>query len=120
GPSVVPAEAGDAARSQCSSLAGFEFRTILRRSSSRWPNKETLVTAASNRQIILAETPKGKLGQEHFRMSSAPVPDLKEGEVLLRERYISLDAANRVWLRGATYPDADLASSVMTGLSLRD
>jgi NADPH-dependent curcumin reductase CurA len=78
------------------------------------------VTAAANRQIILAETPKGKLGLEHFRMSSAPMPEPKEGEVLLRVRYISLDAANRAWMQGATYRDAVVAGSVMAGASISE
>jgi NADPH-dependent curcumin reductase CurA len=78
------------------------------------------VTAAPNRQIILAETPKGKLGPEHFRLSSAPMPEPKEGEVLSRVRYISLDAANRAWMQGATYRDAVVAGSVMAGASISE
>lgn len=83
-------------------------------------NEETLVAATANRQIILAETPKGKLGPEHFRLSSAPMPELKEGEALLRVRYISLDAANRAWMQGATYRDAVVAGSVMAGASISE
>ena len=60
----------------------------------------------ANRQILLVETPKGKLGPEHFRLTEAPMPAPKDGEVLLRVRYISLDAANRAWMQGATYRDA--------------
>ena len=78
------------------------------------------MSAAPNRQIILAETPKGKLGPEHFRMSSAPMPEPKDGEVLLRVRYISLDAANRAWMQGATYRDAVVAGSVMAGASISE
>jgi NADPH-dependent curcumin reductase CurA len=79
-----------------------------------------LVAAAANRQIILAETPKGKLGPEHFRLSSAPMPEPKDGEVLLSVRYISLDAANRAWMQGATYRDAVVAGSVMAGASISE
>jgi NADPH-dependent curcumin reductase CurA len=70
---------------------------------------------ANNRQILLAETPKGKLGQEHFRLTEAAIPGPKEGEVLLRIRLISLDAANRAWMQGATYREAVTAGSVMAG-----
>src|SRR5258708_35024021 len=59
-----------------------------------------------NRQILLVETPKGKLGPEHFRLAEAPLPTPQEGEVLARVRYISLDAANRAWMQGATYRSA--------------
>jgi NADPH-dependent curcumin reductase CurA len=78
------------------------------------------VAAAANRQIVLAETPKGKLAPEHFRLSSAPIPEPKDGEVLLRVRYISLDAANRAWMQGATYRDAVVAGAVMSGASVSE
>src|SRR5260221_14499890 len=68
-----------------------------------------------NRQILLVETPKGKLGPEHFRLAEAPLPTPQEGEVLARVRYISLDAANRAWMQGATYRSAVEAGSVMAG-----
>jgi NADPH-dependent curcumin reductase CurA len=73
------------------------------------------MTAAKNRQILLVETPKGKLGPEHFRLTEAPMPTPKDGEVLLRVRLISLDAANRAWMQGATYREAVTAGSVMAG-----
>jgi len=48
-----------------------------------------------NRQVLLVEKPAGKLGPEHFKMSSSAIPEPADGEALLRVRYISLDAANR-------------------------
>jgi NADPH-dependent curcumin reductase CurA len=71
--------------------------------------------AAANRQILLVETPKGKLAPEHFRLAEAPVPTPRDGEVLLRVRLISLDAANRAWMQGATYREAVTAGTVMAG-----
>ena len=56
-----------------------------------------------NRQILLVEKPTGKLGPEHFKMVNGNVPEPKDGEVLVKARYISLDAANRAWMHGATY-----------------
>ena len=57
----------------------------------------------ANRQIVLEQLPQGaKLAAEHFRLAEAAVPTPGEGEVLLRTRYISLDAANRAWMQGAT------------------
>ena len=50
---------------------------------------------AVNRQILLVQKPTGKLGPEHFRMSAGTVPEPNDGEMLVRTRYISLDAANR-------------------------
>ena len=73
------------------------------------------MTTSANRQILLVETPKDKLGPQHFRLSQTALPTPKEGEVLLRVRYISLDAANRAWMQGATYREAVGAGSVMAG-----
>jgi NADPH-dependent curcumin reductase CurA len=68
-----------------------------------------------NRQVLLVEKPAGKLGPEHFRMTRAAVPEPRDGEALLRVRYISLDAANRAWMHGATYRAAVEANTVMAG-----
>ena len=68
-----------------------------------------------NRQILLVEKPTGKLAPEHFKMSKAAIPEPKDGEALLRVRYISLDAANRAWMHGATYRAAVEANTVMAG-----
>ena len=76
--------------------------------------------ATVNRQILLAETPKGRLGPEHFRLVEAAVPTPGDGEVLLRVLYISLDAANRAWMQGATYREAVGAGSVMAGGSISE
>jgi NADPH-dependent curcumin reductase CurA len=77
-------------------------------------------TAARNRQILLAEAPTSKLGSEHFRLTEGDVPEPAEGEVLVRIRLISLDAANRAWMQGATYRSAVTAGSVMAGGSVAE
>ena len=73
------------------------------------------MNASVNRQILLVEKPSGKLGPEHFRLTDGPIPEPKDGEALLRVRYISLDAANRAWMHGATYRSAVEANTVMAG-----
>lgn len=78
------------------------------------------MTATANRQILLVETPRGKLAPEHFRLVEARTPAPGDGEVLLRVRYISLDAANRAWMQGATYRDAVTAGSIMAGGALAE
>lgn len=75
---------------------------------------------ATNRQIQIVELPKGKLGPEHFRMAEGPMPVPKDGELLLRTRLISLDAANRAWMQGATYRAAIEAGQVMAGGALAE
>jgi len=73
-----------------------------------------------NRQILLVEKPTGKLGPEHFKLSKAGIPEPNDGEVLLKVRYISLDAANRAWMHGATYRAAVEANTVMAGGGWQD
>src|SRR3954469_16518908 len=73
------------------------------------------MTGSVNHQVLLVEKPSGKLGSEHFKMIEGAMPEPKDGEALLRVRYISLDAANRAWMHGATYRSAVEANSVMAG-----
>jgi len=74
----------------------------------------------ANRQFLLDEIPQGKLAPEHFRLAHGEAPSPAEGEVLLRTRYISLDAANRAWMQGATYRSALSAGQVMAGGALAE
>ncbi|HEX7887589.1 MAG TPA: NADP-dependent oxidoreductase [Phenylobacterium sp.] len=69
----------------------------------------------ANRQILLDRLPQGPLGPEHFRLVETALPQPADGEVLVRTRYISLDAANRAWMMGATYRSALGAGQVMSG-----
>jgi len=74
----------------------------------------------SNRQIVLEQLPQGHLTPQHFRMAQGDRPTPQEGEVLLRTRYISLDAANRAWMQGATYRAALAAGDIMAGGALAE
>ena len=74
----------------------------------------------TNRQIILTELPQGKLAPSHFKLAQGPMPVAGEGQVLVRTRYISLDAANRAWMQGATYRAALGAGDVMAGGALAE
>ena len=77
--------------------------------------------ADANRQIVLDRLPQGdKLGPQHFRLTDGARPTPGEGEVLLRTRYISLDAANRAWMQGATYRSALESGQVMAGGALAE
>jgi NADPH-dependent curcumin reductase CurA len=73
-----------------------------------------------NRQILLAQIPQDKLAEACFASRSGPVPVPGEGEVLLRTLYISLDAANRAWMQGATYRSALSSGQVMAGGALAE
>ena len=76
--------------------------------------------AETNRQFILDEIPQGTLTPAHFRQAEGAMPTPADGEVLLRTRYISLDAANRAWMQGATYRSALSSGQVMAGGALAE
>lgn len=48
------------------------------------------------KRLVLASRPKGKVTPENFRLEEVPVPALKEGEVLIRNHYLSLDPYMRM------------------------
>ncbi len=72
----------------------------------------------ANRQVLLAETPKAKLTPGHFQMRETPVPSPADGELLVRTLLISVDAANRAWMQGATYRSAAESGAVMPAYAL--
>jgi NADPH-dependent curcumin reductase CurA len=74
----------------------------------------------THRQVVLASLPQGKLGPEHFRIEDAAIPAPADGEVLVKTLYVSLDAANRAWMQGATYRSALAAGDVMAGGALAE
>lgn len=72
-----------------------------------------------NLQVLLARRPEGRLHESHFALREAPLPVLAPGEVLVRTRYLSIDAANRVWLFPvASYRPPVEVGAVMDGLTL--
>ncbi|MCF8509715.1 MAG: NADP-dependent oxidoreductase [Hyphomonadaceae bacterium] len=69
----------------------------------------------TNRQFVIDHLPTGKLTPDVFKPAESAIPSPGDGEVLVRTRYISLDAANRAWMWGATYRAAIKAGDVMAG-----
>ncbi len=51
-----------------------------------------------NRQVRLKSRPTGIPGPEHFELVEGPVPELDDGQVLVRNIYLSVDPAMRGWL----------------------
>ncbi len=69
-----------------------------------------------NRRIVLAERPKGPVTPAHFRLESAPVPDLIDGQVLVRNRFLSLDPYMRSRMEDArSYAKPVAVGEVMVG-----
>ncbi|QBR01582.1 NADP-dependent oxidoreductase [Paraburkholderia pallida] len=54
-----------------------------------------------NRRVIVKERPQGIPLAEHFELDSAPLPALAEGQILIRNHYLSVDPAMRGWLADA-------------------
>lgn len=51
-----------------------------------------------NRQWVLAKRPHGMVGRDNFEYREEPIPEPGEGEVLLRNLYLSFDPTQRGWM----------------------
>lgn len=54
-----------------------------------------------NKQIKLAQRPVGMPDTNTWTFESHPIPEVKEGEILIENHYISLDPAMRGWMNDA-------------------
>jgi NADPH-dependent curcumin reductase len=69
-----------------------------------------------NRQIVLASRPQERVDETHFRMVEVEVPAVREGEVLTRVRYLSLDPYMRGRMAEAkSYAAPQPVGEVMVG-----
>jgi NADPH-dependent curcumin reductase CurA len=72
-----------------------------------------------NRRFVLRERPGGRIGPGTFELVDGPVPNIVKGEALVRTQWISLDPANRGWIRDApSYLPPVGLGEVMRGLGL--
>lgn len=51
-----------------------------------------------NRQWILRRRPAAEVGPGDLELVESVIPDLQDGEVLIRNLYLSLDPTNRIWM----------------------
>lgn len=72
----------------------------------------------TNRQIHVASLPQGALEHSHFDLREIDMPTPGDGDVLLRTILMSIDAANRSWMQGATYREAVKAGDPMATYSV--
>ena len=71
---------------------------------------------ATQRRIVLARRPEGLVTADDFVVEDAPLPELAEGEALMRTVYLSMDVAVRTWLnRGEGYLPAVEIGEVVRG-----
>ncbi len=72
-----------------------------------------------NRQWRVKSLPHGRIRPEDFEFVEDAVPEIRDGEMLLRSIYLSLDPANRGWLSGRrTYVAPVQAGDVMRGATV--
>ena len=72
--------------------------------------------------VVIAQLPGGDSGVHlapaHFEVVSKELPEPAADEVLVQTILISIDAANRAWMQGATYRSALASGQVMDGLAI--
>jgi NADPH-dependent curcumin reductase CurA len=70
----------------------------------------------SFQRIVLASRPKGEVSVDNFRLETAEVPALKDGEVLVRNHFLSLDPYMRGRMEDAkSYAAPQAIDAVMIG-----
>jgi len=71
---------------------------------------------ANNRRIVLASRPAGAVTADNFRLETVPLPALGEGQVLVRNRWLSLDPYMRGRMNeGRSYAEAQALNETMVG-----
>jgi len=62
------------------------------------------MTNQINRQFLLAKRPSGAASREDFTYQQVPVAEVVEGQILVKNEYLSLDPAMRGWMNeGKSY-----------------
>ena len=71
---------------------------------------------SSYQRIVLASRPRGPVLAENFRLETVPVPALADGEVLIRNHYLSLDPYMRGRMSASkSYADCQALDETMIG-----
>jgi NADPH-dependent curcumin reductase CurA len=51
-----------------------------------------------NRRLVLAQRPSGLVNDDTTRMETTPLPELADGEALVKVRFLSIDPTIRTWM----------------------
>ena len=72
----------------------------------------------SRREFVLAKRPSPGLDSEVLKLGTSTLPELKEGDVLVEQQYLSIDPTNRIWMdeKPSYLPPIPLGS-VMRGIT---
>jgi len=71
----------------------------------------------TNRQWLLAKRPHGLVGEDNFTYEENPIPEPGDGEVLVRNLYLSFDPTQRGWMedRESYLPPVALGEPMRAG-----
>ena len=70
-----------------------------------------------NRRVLLQSRPTGVAQAENFSLDTAPVPAIADGEMLVRNHFLSVEPAMRGWIADAANYSAPVPlGSVMRAL----
>ncbi len=71
----------------------------------------------TNRQWLLAKRPHGLVGPDNFEYAEQPIPTAGDGEVLVRNLYLSFDPTQRGWMedRESYLPPVNLGEPMRAG-----
>ncbi|MEM9141891.1 MAG: NADP-dependent oxidoreductase [Bacteroidota bacterium] len=54
-----------------------------------------------NKQLLFVKRPTGKADASTWKLVDQPIPEIGEGEILIKQHYVSLDPAMRGWMNDA-------------------
>ncbi len=75
------------------------------------PNRQTKIM---NKQLLFVKRPVGKADASTWSLVSSEIPTLKDGELLIKQHYVSLDPAMRGWMNDSkSYIEPMALGSVM-------
>lgn len=70
-----------------------------------------------NKRILLVDRPRGLPEESTWRLEVQPTPPLKDGQILIRHHYVSLDPAMRIWMKDVPsyLPPVELGAVMRAG-----
>jgi NADPH-dependent curcumin reductase CurA len=81
---------------------------------SKTPKVHSDQAPRTHRKVVLASRPAGIPQAEHFRIVESPIPELQDGQFLVRNDFLSVDPAMRGWVNAAAnYSDPVPIEGVM-------
>src|SRR5262245_11025150 len=64
----------------------------------KWGGSYDRHVSAQNRRLVLAQRPSGLVNDSTTRVETEQLPELKDGEALVKVRYLSIDPTIRTWM----------------------